>query len=74
MATEERLVAIIDHEIAEVARPEPTRADALDALLDLRLRILETAAFECIECEVNDDHAARGRRSGALVSLMRRHS
>ena len=66
---QERLVSLIDHEMAEIARNEPRRADALDALLDLRMRVLETAAFEWIAQDVSD-HAHR--RSGSLTSLMRR--
>ena len=69
MATQEQLVSLIDREIAEIARCEPHRADALDALLDLRLRVLETAAFEWIEREVSN-HARR--RGSSRASLMRR--
>jgi len=70
MAMQEQLVSLIDGEIAEIARCEPARTDALDALLDLRLRVLETAAFEWIEREVAD-HARR--RGNSRASLMRRH-
>jgi hypothetical protein len=59
---------LIDKEIAAIARNEPRRADALDALLDLRMRVLETAAFEWIAQDVSHAH----RRSGSLASLMRR--
>jgi hypothetical protein len=69
VATQERLVSLIDDEIAEIARCEPARPDALDALLDLRLRVLETAAFEWIERAVRD-HAHK--RASSLVSLKRR--
>ena len=69
VATEQRLVSLIDKEIAEIARNDPRRADALDALLDLRMRVLETAAFEWIAQDVSD-HGHR--RSGSLASLMRR--
>jgi hypothetical protein len=60
VATQQQLVALIDDEIAELARCMPARPDALDALLDLRLRVVETAAFEWIEREVGD-HARRRR-------------
>ena len=63
VATEERLVSIIDHELAEIARCEPARADALDALLDLRLRVLQTAAFEWIEHEVSNHARKRAARA-----------
>jgi len=69
VATQERLVSLIDDEIAEIARCEPARPDALDALLDLRLRVSQTAAFEWIEREVRD-HAHK--RASSLVSLKRR--
>jgi hypothetical protein len=70
VTTQEQLVSLIDNEIAEVARCEPPRPDALDALLDLRLRVLETAAFEWIEREVSE-HARR--RGTSRAPLMRRH-
>jgi hypothetical protein len=69
VATQEQLVSLIDDEIAEIARCDPARPDALNALLDLRLRVSETAAFEWIEREVRD-HAHK--RGSSLVSLMRR--
>ena len=69
VATQEQLVSLIDDEIAEIARCDPARPDALDALLDLRLRVLETAAFEWIAREVRDQAHKRG---SSLVSLMRR--
>ena len=69
VATAQRIVSLIDDEFAEIARCEPPRLDALDALLDLRLHVLETAAFECIEQEVRE-HARR--RSSSRASPMRR--
>ena len=63
VATQEQFVSLIDDEIVEIARCVPARPDALDALLDLRLRVLETAAFEWIEREVSDHARRRGIRS-----------
>jgi hypothetical protein len=68
---EERLVAIIDAEIAEVVGRGPVPLAVLDALLDLRLRVVETVAFEWIEREVHDRRAGRvrGRRRKAPAGI-----
>jgi hypothetical protein len=71
--TEERIVAIIDHAITDVANTRPSASEVVDVLLDLRLRVLELAVFDWIE---DQDPAADGEhapRSG-FVGLMKRQS
>ena len=63
----ERLVAIIDEQIEEIGRRGPAPDAALDALLDLRLRVVEATAFEWIEREVHGKPTRRRRRRGRKV-------
>jgi hypothetical protein len=73
-ATEERIVAIIDRALVDVAKTRPTASEVVDVLLDLRLRVLELAVLDWMEPEQglpsDGDHA---KRSG-FVGLMRRQS
>jgi hypothetical protein len=71
-ATEERIVAIIDRAITDVASSRPAASEVVDVLLDLRLRVLELAVFDWIESDggvaSDGDHP---KRTG-FVGLTRR--
>jgi hypothetical protein len=72
--TEARLVEIIDAALAEVSTARPAPAEVVDALLDLRLRVLELAVFDWIESveglAVDDPRSKRG----GFVGLKKRPS
>jgi hypothetical protein len=73
-ATEERIVAIIDRAITDVANTRPATSEVVDVLLDLRLRVLEMAVFDWIESEEGlPADGAHARRAG-FVGLMKRQS
>jgi hypothetical protein len=73
-ATEERIVAIIDRAIVDVAHNPPAAPDVIDVLLDLRLRVLELAVFDWIESEEGLPSDRGQAKTGGIVGLMKRQS